>query len=176
MENTVPLSENCSNLLLDEQSEPRRYYNPSNKKYSILKRPSTSIQCLATTNLWRKQSAVFIHNQYKYEVFKPRNITLDTLDSKGRSNIQIKPYQIFPSNNLVYEGLPHPAEQSLILSLDTSLIERAFRTDRHMQGNPFHLLNDCSTRNNNSAPQLTCQNHLNHAGYYLFVSLAQQQN
>ncbi|CAI5109545.1 BBT_HP_G0133370.mRNA.1.CDS.1 [Saccharomyces cerevisiae] len=55
-------------LLLDEQSEPRRYYNPSNKVFHSGRDPSTSIQCPATTNLWRKQSTVFIHTNTNTKV------------------------------------------------------------------------------------------------------------
>ncbi|CAI6733170.1 BPK_HP2_G0044520.mRNA.1.CDS.1 [Saccharomyces cerevisiae] len=76
-------------------------------------------------------------------------------NSKVDPNIQIKPYQIFPSNNLVYEGLPHPAEQSLILSPDTSLIERAFQALINICKESIPSSNDCTTRNNKSAPQLT---------------------
>ncbi|CAI5004047.1 ANM_HP_G0165630.mRNA.1.CDS.1 [Saccharomyces cerevisiae] len=76
----------------------------------------------------------------------------------------------------IREGLPHPAEQSLILSPDTSLIERAFQALIDICKESIPSSNDCTTRNTKSALSLPCQNHLDHAGYYLFVGLAQQQN
>ncbi|CAI4714949.1 CFA_G0046560.mRNA.1.CDS.1 [Saccharomyces cerevisiae] len=181
-------------LLLDEQSEPRRYYNPSNKSIPFWKRPFNFDTMPSYDQLMEEAECRFYSYQYKYEGFqriepysifcpwkntqreidlvldhihfsldvgekkslnRKGNITLDTLDSKVDPNIQIKPYQIFPSNNLVYEGLPHPAEQSLILSPDTSLIERAFQALIDICKESIPSSNDCSTRNNNSAPQLT---------------------
>ncbi|QID82108.1 hypothetical protein GRS66_004515 [Saccharomyces pastorianus] len=160
-------------LLLDEQSEPRRYYNPSNKSIPFWKRPFNFDTMPSYDQLMEEAERRFYSYQYKYEGFQriePYSIfcpwkntqreidletSLDTLDSKVDPNIQIKPYQIFPSNNLVYEGLPHPAEQSLILSPDTSLIERAFQALIDICKESIPSSNDCTTRNTKSAPQLT---------------------
>ncbi|CAI4712653.1 BAH_G0045730.mRNA.1.CDS.1 [Saccharomyces cerevisiae] len=53
--------------------------------------------------------------------------SLDTLDSKSILTFRSSRIRFFPSNNLVYEGLPHPAEQSPNFEPLTPLIERRFR-------------------------------------------------
>ncbi|CAI5004035.1 ANM_HP_G0165620.mRNA.1.CDS.1 [Saccharomyces cerevisiae] len=69
-----PLFQNCSIPALDEQSEPRRYYNPSNKSIPFWKRPFNFDTMPSTTNLWRKQSAVFIHTNTNTKVSENRTL------------------------------------------------------------------------------------------------------
>ena len=180
-------------LLLDEHSEPRKYYNPSNKTVPFWKRPFNFDTLPSYDQLLDEAEDRFYSYQYRYEGFqriepysifcpwentqreidlvldhihysldigkkkslnRKGNITLDTLDSEVDRNAQIKPYHFFPSNNLVYEGLPHAAEQSLIVSPDTSLVERAFQALVNICKESIPSSDDFPTRNHNSAPQL----------------------
>ncbi|CAI4050220.1 hypothetical protein SKDZ_14G2870 [Saccharomyces kudriavzevii ZP591] len=180
-------------LLLDEHSEPRMYYNPSNKTIPFWKRPLNFDTMPSYDQLLDEAERCFDSYQYRYvgfqriepySIFYPwkntqreidlvldhihfsldvgnkkslkrkGNITLDTLDSEIDRDVRIKPYQCFPSNNLVYEGLAHPAEQSLIEDPDASLIERAYQALVNICKESDPPSDDLPTRHNISAPQL----------------------
>ncbi|CAI5014029.1 ANL_HP_G0066640.mRNA.1.CDS.1 [Saccharomyces cerevisiae] len=138
---------------LMEEAE-RRFYSYQYKYEGFQRIERYSIFC-PWKNTQREIDLVLDHIHFSLDVGEKNKVD---------PNIQIKPYQIFPSNNLVYEGLPHPAyaeglphpaEQSLILSPDTSLIERAFQALIDICKESIPSSNDCTTRNTKSAPQLT---------------------
>ncbi|EGA76203.1 YNL018C-like protein [Saccharomyces cerevisiae Vin13] len=57
-------------LLLDEQSEPRRYYNPSNKSIPFWKRPFNFDTMPSYDQLMEEAERRFYSYQYKYEGFQ----------------------------------------------------------------------------------------------------------
>ncbi|EJS41925.1 YNL034W [Saccharomyces arboricola H-6] len=181
-------------LLLDEHSEPRTYYNPSNKTVPFWKRLFNFDTMPSYDQLLDEAEHCFNSYQYRYEGFQKiepysmfcpwkntqteidlvldhihfsldvgrkrslerrGNITLDTLDSEINHDIRIRPYQPFPSDNLVYEDLTHPAEQSLVVSPDASLIERAYQALVAICEKSSSPPNDFPTPNPSSAPQLS---------------------
>lgn len=180
-------------LLLDEHSEPRLYYNPTNGAVPFWKRPfnfdmmpsydqllDEAERCFDTyqyryvgfqriepyslfcpwKNTQREIDLVLDHIHFSFNVGRKKslnrrgNITLDTLDSDIGRDVRIEPYQPFPSNNLVYEGLAHPAEQSLVASPDASLIERGYRALVDICRESRPPSNDFSARSFASAPQI----------------------
>ncbi|CAI4051962.1 hypothetical protein SUVZ_14G2870 [Saccharomyces uvarum] len=181
-------------LLLDEHSEPRLYYNPTNGAVPFWKRPfnfdmmptydqllDEAERCFDTyqysyvgfqriepysifcpwKNTQREIDLVLDHIHFSFNVGKKKslkrrgNITLDTLDSDIECDVRIEPYQPFPSNNLVYEGLTHPAEQSFVASPDASLIERGYKALVDICRESRPPSNDFSARSFASAPQIS---------------------
>ncbi|CAI1690956.1 hypothetical protein SEUBUCD646_0N03000 [Saccharomyces eubayanus] len=181
-------------LLLDEHSEPRLYYNPTNGAVPFWKRPFNydmmpsydqlldeaersfdtyqyryvgfqriepySIFC-PWKNTQREIDLVLDHIHFSFNVGRKKslqrkgNITLDTLDSDIDRDVRIEPYRPFPSENLVYEGLTHPAEQSFVAgSPDASLIEKGYQALVDICRESRPPSNDFPSRSLVSAPQI----------------------